>query len=209
MPGKTIHTFWYSEKNNQRSIQVRTADRDHIYRITAGDPAEEDAEKIFLSQDKTFEEADTLFTSLLGKKEYPVIMLDEGDITIRGFSAPDKDEWNERYTILKEDMYRKSNPDKEPLYIILAYENNYPDTWYSGYMKKAYNLLESDNFSTAFGTYMEYIYRYSDGKTPYTGMELIDRNSRRTIERHVLAQKKPEKSIKPNKKPEEPEYGRS
>jgi hypothetical protein len=126
----------------------------HIYTVVAGDPAEKDEDKIFINEDTTFEEADNLFTSLLEKRQYPVILLDEGNRTIRAFKAPDKDEWNERYTILKEDMYRKSNPDKEPLYIILAYENNYPDTWYSGYMKKAFKLLESDNFRTAFDIYM-------------------------------------------------------
>jgi hypothetical protein len=111
-------------------------DGDPIYTVTAGDPKEDDKNKIFLSKDKTFKEADALFTSLLWKDEYPVLLLDEGNITIRGFKAPDRDEWDERYTILKEDLYRKSNPDKKPLYVILAYNNNYPDTWYSGAKKK-------------------------------------------------------------------------
>jgi hypothetical protein len=39
-------------------------------------------------------------------------------------------------------------------------------------------------------------------------MELIDSNSRRTIERHVLEQRKPEAAIKPQKKREDPGYER-
>jgi hypothetical protein len=187
---------------------MQTTDEYRIYRVIAGDPKEDDKNKIFLSRDKTFEEADKIFTSLLVKREYPVILLDEGDITIRGFKAPDKDEWDQKYTILKEELYGKSNPDKKPLYAILAYKNNYPNTWYSGTVKSAYLLLESDNFSTAFSSYNEYLDRFSGKKTPYAGMELIDRNSRRTIERHEFEPEKPEAAAKPKRKREDPGYER-
>jgi hypothetical protein len=164
--------------------------------------------KIFIREDTTFEEADNLFTSLLEKREYPVILLNEGDITIRGFKAPDKDEWDQKYTLLKEDLYRESNPDKKPLYVILAYKNFDPDIRNGGTKKKAYKLLESGDFRLAFSSYISFLDdRFSVGKTPYNCIQLIDKNSSRIIEGNVFVPKKPETSIKP-KKPEDPGYGR-
>jgi hypothetical protein len=145
----------------------------------------------------------------LGKKEYPVIMLDEGDITIRGFRAPDKDEWDQKYTMLKEDLYRKSNPDKNPLYAILAYKNFDPDSQIAGMKKKVYKLLESDNFRLAFSSYISFLDdRFSVGRTPYNCIQLIDKNSRRIIEGNVFVPKKPETAVKPKKKLEDPGYDR-
>jgi hypothetical protein len=188
---------------------MQTIDGYRIYRVTAGDPKEEDENKIFLSQGNTFEEADNLFTSLLAKREYPVIMLDEGDITIRGFRAPDRDEWDQKYTLLKEDLYRKSNPDKKPLYAIFAYKNFDPDFRNASTKEKAYKLLESDDFRVAFSSYISFLDdRFSVGRTPYNCIQLIDKNSRRIIEGNVFVPKKPETAVKPKKKPENPGYER-
>jgi hypothetical protein len=147
---------------------MQTTDKGDIYRVVAGDPKEEDENKIFLRQHITFGEADAIFTSLMGKKEYPVILLDEGDITIRGFKAPDKEERDQKYMFLKEDMYRKSNPDKKPLYVILAYKDFDPDKRNIDTKRKAYKLLESDDFSFAFSSYISFLDdRFSQRKTPY------------------------------------------
>jgi hypothetical protein len=188
---------------------MQTTDKYRIYRVIAGDPKEEDKDKIFLSQEKTFEEADSIFTSLLAKREYPVIMLDEGDITIRGFIAPDKDEWDQKYTLLKEDLYRESNPDKKPLYAILAYKDCDSDFRNAGTKRKAYKLLESDDFRLAFSSYISFFDdRFAVGRTPYNRIQLIDKNSRRIIEGNVFVPKKPEATVKPKKKPEDPGYDR-
>jgi hypothetical protein len=32
-------------------------------------------------------------------------------------------EWDQKYTILKEALYRKNNPDKKPFYVILAFKD--------------------------------------------------------------------------------------
>ena len=187
---------------------MKTTDKEHIYRVIAGNPKEEDENILFLSQNKTFEEADTLFTSLLGKKEYPVILLEEGDITIRGFIAPDKEEWDERYTLLKEDLYRKSNPDRKPLYAILGFKNYNPDLRHTYAGNKACKLFESEDFNAAFSSYVSYLDKFTGRKTPYNCVQLVDRNSRRIIEGNVFMPKKPEMSIKPEKKHEEPGYER-
>jgi hypothetical protein len=188
---------------------MRIIDADHVYTVTAGDPNEDDENKIFLRQHITFDEADNIFTSLLGKKEYPVILLDEGDITIRGFKAPDKDEWDQRYTVLKEDLYRKSNPDKKPLYVILAYKDFDPDKRSIDTKRKAYKLLESDDFSLAYSSYITFFDdRFSAGKTPYNCLQLVDKNSRRIIEGNVFVPKKPEPAVKHKKKHEDPGYER-
>jgi hypothetical protein len=188
---------------------MRIIDADHVYTVTAGDPNEENENKIFLRQHITFEEADTIFTSLLEKKEYPVILLDEGDITIRGFIAPDKEERDDKYTFLKENLYRKSNPDKKPLYAILAYKDFDPDKQNAGTKRKTYKLLESNDFSTAISKYI--IFRddwFSIGRTPYNRIQLIDKNSRRIIEGNVFVPKKLDAAVKQNRKPEDPGYER-
>ena len=187
---------------------MKIIDDDHVYSVTAGYPNEEDENKVFLSQDKTFDEADAIFTSLLGKKEYPVILLDEGDITIRGFIAPDKDEWDQRYTLLKEDLYKRTHPDKKPLYVMLAFKNYDPDLRHTYTGNKAYKLLESEDFNTAFSSYASYLDQFKDRKTPYNCVQLVDRNSRRIIEGNVFVPKRPETAIKSGKKHEEPGYDR-
>jgi hypothetical protein len=188
---------------------MQTTDEYRIYRVIAGDPKEDYKNKTFLSRDNTFEEADKIFTSLLGKKEYPVILLDEGNITIRGFKAPDQDEWDQRYTVLKEDLYRKSNPDKKPLYVILAYKDFDLDKRSIDTKRKAYKLLESDDFSLAFSSYISFLDdRFSQRKTPYNCVQLIDKESRRIIEGNVFVPKKPEVSQKPKRKREDPGYER-
>jgi hypothetical protein len=184
-------------------------DKYHIYTVTAGDPKEDDENKLFLRQHITFEEADAIFTSLLGKKEYPVILLDEGDITIRGFKATDKDEWDQKYMFLKEDLYRKSNPDKKPLYVIRAYKNIDQDKGNAGTQRKAYKLLESDNFGSAYSKYLAfYDDWFSQGRTPYNCVQIIDKESRRTIDSKVFEPEKTAEAVKHKKKREDPSYER-
>jgi hypothetical protein len=188
---------------------MRTNDTGGIYTVIAGDPKEEDENKIFISQGNTFEEADNLFTSLLAKREYPVIMLDEGDITIRGFKAPDRDEWDQKYTLLKEDLYRKSNPDKKPLYAICVYKNDNQDSPNTNIPRTVHKLLESDDFDTAFSSYIDFVDRFIGKNIPYDGIRLIDTNSLRLLDTTKIVRQNPEETIKPTrKKPEEPGYDR-
>jgi hypothetical protein len=89
---------------------MKTNNKDGIYRVIAGNPKEEDKNEIFLRENIAFEEADRIFDFLLEKRQYPVIMLDEGDITIRGYKEPGNVEQDYRYTKLKEDLQKRTNP---------------------------------------------------------------------------------------------------
>lgn len=68
-----------------------------IYTVTAGDP---DGVTYFGEKDISFTEADLLFDSFKGKKEYPVIILDEGNISIRGYGPKNGDEREPRYDVI-------------------------------------------------------------------------------------------------------------
>jgi hypothetical protein len=82
------------EYNNGNDRVKRVFD---IYSVTAGDP---DGDTLIEKNNLTFSEADLLFDSLKGQKDYPVILLDEGDIIIRG-QGPNRGEEREiRYDVI-------------------------------------------------------------------------------------------------------------
>lgn len=183
--------------------------KEGIYRVMAGNPKDAEKEEIFLKENMAFEEADTIFNSLLEKQRYPVILLDAGDITIRGFRAPDTDEHNQWYTILKENVYKKNNPDYKPHYVVMAWENHTQDTSDTGVVKTTHKLLENDDFNDAFTSYTLYVERFNDYGSQFDGVKLIDSMSNRLIDSAAIIHNNQTESKEPKrKKKEDPGYER-
>jgi hypothetical protein len=86
-------TMLSTYNDGQEAVQIKY----DMYRVTAGDPAKD---AVFTEYNLTFTEADLLFDRLLEAKEHPVIILDEGEIPVRGYSPERGEEWEPRYEIL-------------------------------------------------------------------------------------------------------------
>jgi hypothetical protein len=183
--------------------------KDGIYRVIAGDPKEENENKIFLKENMAFEEADKIFNSLLEKKSFPVILLDGGDITIRRFRAPDTDERDQWYTVLKEGLYQRTNPDHKPYYVVMAWEDANQNISDSEIKKMTYKLSESEDFGDAFASYVLYAEHFNDYGSHFDGVKIIDSKSNRLIDSMEITHNNTEKSREPKrKKKEDPGYER-
>jgi hypothetical protein len=180
-----------------------------IYRIIAGDPKEEDEDKIFLRENIAFEEADRIFDFLLEKRQYPVILLDEGDITIRGFKEPGNVEQDYRYTELKEDLQRRTNPGYKPHYVVIAWKDYAQNSNISGAQQTTQKLSESEDLQEAFKSYLLYVKRFKDYGSHFDGVKIIDSKLNRLIDSAVINHNnhKESKELK-RKKKEDPGYER-
>jgi hypothetical protein len=79
-----------------------------IYSVIAGNLK---TDKIYESYNLTFRQADKIFESLKKSREYPVIVLYEGDISIRGIGSERGEEKEPRYEVLC--RHEKQSKDKD------------------------------------------------------------------------------------------------
>jgi hypothetical protein len=188
---------------------MKTNNKGGIYQVVAGDPKEEDDKKIFIKDNITFEEADLTFNSLLEKQQYPVILLDEGNTTIRGFKAPGIVEQDYRYTKLKEGLYRAKNPDYQPHYVVMAWEDYEQNSDKSGVQRTVRKLKESDDFGDAYTSYLLYAEHFNDYGSHFDGVIIIDSKSNRLIDTAAILHTNQEETKEPKrKKKEDPGYER-
>jgi hypothetical protein len=110
---------------------------------------------------------------------------------------------------LKEDAYRKANPDTKPLYILFGYKDYNQGKTTTGITKMVRKLVESEDFREVLSKYEKYADEFTGTNKPYDGIELFDSTSNRLVESTMRIPPNPEKSNKPaRKKKEDPGYER-
>jgi hypothetical protein len=93
-------------KNFHKAIGKNTSD---IYSVIASDPG---TDRIYENYNLSFTQADKVFDTLRNSNKYQVILLNEGDISIRGYGPHWGEEREDRYEVLTKQEKLNENKEK-------------------------------------------------------------------------------------------------
>jgi hypothetical protein len=164
----------YNKEYNNSNEKAQRVYR--IYSVTAGAPY---GDAFFEKDQITFAEADLLFDGFKRNPEYPVVLLDEGDITIRGYSPQRGEEREIRYDIingLTKKLDRDMRITYKPISVQAAYQFHADSGrgWLEVPLKEVIDLGLKDNITrysyidneTAVSRFMRREYRVNRGGIP-------------------------------------------